>query len=114
MTFDPKTIRKGDAVTLTVIVAEPADDHHDLRLLGADGEPSDYLYAQQFSDGTYRDVTVKRAPGPVEVGDRVNGYGFKLLTVGAISPCGRFAETRHPLSGRHFPAFVSDLERVDD
>ena len=111
MTFDPKTIRKGDAVTLTVIVAEPADDHHDLRLLGADGEPSDYLYAQQFSDGTYRDVTVKRAPRPIEVGDRVRGYGYDALTVESVSPCGRFAAVLDEL-GRNFPAFTADLRAI--
>ena len=115
MTFDPKTIRKGDAVTLTVIVAEPADDHHDLRLLGADGEPSDYLYAQQFSDGTYRDVTVKRAPRPIEVGDRVRWkHGSDTREVLMVSPCSVFAAISSPVPGGCISAFTSDLERVDD
>ena len=64
MTFDPKTIRKGDAVTLTVIAAEDTDQNGYTLLKNAvDGERLYRLDARLFEVGTYLDVTVKRAPG---------------------------------------------------
>lgn len=113
MTFDPKTIRKGDAVTLTVVAAEDADSKGDVRLLSEAPAPAGWLFASGIQNGTIRDVTVKRAPRPIEVGDRVRGYGYDALTVESVSPCGSFAAVLNEL-GRNFPAFTADLERVDD
>lgn len=114
--FDPKTIRKGDVITLTVEASGPADNFGDVPLLADEGGYSgDCLYGTGFLDGTYRDVTVKRAHRPFEVGAEAM-WGSSRIRVLEVSPCGKFSIVEPPQEPRWkpCPCLTADLERVDD
>lgn len=110
---DLKSVRKGDVITVSMIAAGPLDINGDVPLLAADGARGGSLYARAITDGSYRYITITPAPRPIEVGDRVRGCGFKVLTVLGLSSCGKFAEVQHQ-PGRPFATFTANLERVDD